>query len=102
MADRRIVVEHEDGRRVSVDEDAFAEASANPFNQGSDVHDFDANTGETIIRRRAARPADRHLSLEAEGFRPVAAIHGDAHDEHCLDGCDVQPGHEVALRKGER
>jgi hypothetical protein len=83
MAARRIVVEHADGRRVSVEEALFDSPEGNPFNAGSDVHEFDANSGQTVIRRRAARPLDDHVSLKDEGFKPVAYIHGEECDDRC-------------------
>lgn len=84
MADKRIVVEHRDGRRLSVLEADFDVAERNPFNDGADIHEFDGNTGETIMRRRQARPMDDWTSLKKEGFRAVMMI-------------DPETGHEVPL-----
>jgi hypothetical protein len=86
---RRIIVEHPDGRRVSVIDEQFDRPEGNPFNVGSDIHEFDANIGQTIIRRRAARPLDDHMSLHEEGFVPVAYIHGDECDDLCTHGPNV-------------
>lgn len=75
---RRIVVQHPDGRRVSVDEDEFEGTPANPFNFPSTVVE---DTGRSYLT--TGRPADDHQSLRDEGFEPVAYIHGEQCDERC-------------------
>jgi hypothetical protein len=80
MADRRIVVEHPDGRRVSVMESAFDDPAHNPFNHGGTVVEADANTGESRNRQQAARPLDDHQSLKDEGFEPTHRIDDEGHE----------------------
>ena len=89
MAVRRMVVEHPDGRRISIPEDDFDTAEANPFNHGATVHDYDARSGYTTLRETPAKPVDDWASLRAEGFKPVMLI-------------DAVTGHEVPLPKGRR
>jgi hypothetical protein len=72
--DRRIVVHHPDGRRVSVLEAEFGNPEHNPFNQSRQITSFDGNTGATVNYTFPARPADDHISLKDEGFVPVAEI----------------------------
>lgn len=86
MAERRIVVEHQDGRRISVLEREFDVPEANPFNKSATVHDFDANSGTTVLRQTAAKPVDDWQSLKAEGFRAVMAIDPDTGNECPLGG----------------
>lgn len=75
MAERRIVVEHKDGRRVGVMEADFDRAEANPFNHGRTVRE---DSGR--VYQEPARPTDDHVSLKAEGFKAVAMIDDDGHE----------------------
>lgn len=81
MSDRRIVVEHKDGRRISVIEADFDRDDANPFNHRATIHQFDANTGETVMTERPAKPMDDWQSLRKEGFKAVMAIDPDTGNE---------------------
>jgi hypothetical protein len=89
MASRRIVVEHKDGRRISISESDFDVTEANPFNHGATVHDYDVQSGQTALRASAAKPVDDWASLRKEGFRAVMLI-------------DPETGNEVPLPKGYR
>lgn len=80
MAEKRIVVEHEDGRRVSVMEADFDNPEHNPFNHGGTVVEVDANSGESRNRQLAARPQDDHQSLKDEGFKPTHRIDDEGHE----------------------
>jgi hypothetical protein len=70
----RVVVEHPDKRRVSVDEDRFDSPEHNPFNRSRQVTSFDGNTGAQVSYTFPARPQDDHISLKDEGFVIVADI----------------------------
>lgn len=81
MTQRRIVIEHKDGRRISVLEDDFERDDANPFNHRALIHEFNGDTGETVMRERQAKPVDDWQSLKKEGFTPVMAIDPDTGNE---------------------
>lgn len=81
MADRRIVVEHTDGRRVAVDEADFDDAAANPFNAARSVVSLDNDTGSQVTHEEPARPLDDHVSLKAERFKVVGVIDKDGHEQ---------------------
>jgi hypothetical protein len=83
----KIIVEHKDGRRVSVEEDDFDRVEANPFNQPQQVMEYDANRDLTIAYASPARPLDDHVSLKKEGFKPVMRVHGERHTKSCDDDC---------------
>ena len=88
MANRRLVVEHKDGRRVSVDEDAFDDSAANPFNRGGRVLAVAADgASPDRAQQTAARSPDEWQSLKAEGFKPTHRIDKDGH-EVALKGDD--------------
>ena len=56
---RGIVVEHEDGRRVSVDDAAFESVEANPYNGPRTVVSIDAGSnGQTTEQRSCCAGAD--------------------------------------------
>lgn len=99
--DRRIVVEHKDGRRLTVAEDDFNDEQANPYNYGGNIQSFDIDRGVTTVEQQPARPMDDHKSLKAEGFKPVMAIHGAKHTKECPYEADVCPGEgaEIPLEK---
>lgn len=90
--DRRIVLEHKDGRRVSCMESQVDDPSANPFNFGGPVYDVDASNGHASMRVNAARPDSKHISLQKEGFKPVASIHGPKHRGDCPYSEEDCPG----------
>ncbi len=81
----KLVVEHPDGRRVSVEENRFDDPLCNPYNIARMVISIDAGSHWREIEDNVGgrEPAD-HLSLRAEGFKVVSAL-------------DPQTGHEVAL-----
>lgn len=99
MTDRRLVLEHPDGRRLSIGEADFDRPEANPLNHGGLHHEWNVDLRETIIRTLPARPLDDWKSLKAEGFVPVAYIHGERCTRSCKHDTDVevQAGHEIAL-----
>lgn len=103
MTDRRIVVEHKDGRRISVFESDFEDETKNPFNFATQIHEFDGNTGATILRQQAAKPMDDWKSLKKEGFKPVAYIHEVECTRDCTHDKDVtvHEGNEIALEEGK-
>jgi hypothetical protein len=80
MVSKRVVVEHPDGRRVSVAEDDFDRIEANPHNVESTVRE---DTGRVYVR--PARPFDDHQSLKAEGFKIVGVIDSETGHEHGLE-----------------
>lgn len=87
----RIVVEHEDGRRVAIDEGDLDRVEANPFNAGGTARDEAGG-----VRQLPARHPDDHRSLASEGFEPVMAIHGAKHSKACADDCPGE-GAEIPL-----
>lgn len=99
MTDRRLVLEHPDGRRLSIGEADLDRAESNPYNHGGDRHTWNADLRETVIRAIPPRPMDDWQSLKAEGFVAVAYIHGDRCTKACCHDPDVevQAGHEIAL-----
>jgi hypothetical protein len=70
----RVVVEHPDGRRVSVNEADIDNPEHNPFNRSRQITSFDGNTGAQVSYTFPARPADDHISLRDEGFVIVADL----------------------------
>ena len=100
MSDRRIVVENlKLGRRLTIDEADFDNPDANPLNHGGDVHEWNADLKETIVRSLPARPMDDWVSLKKSGFKAVSYIHGPKCDRSCKHDKDVEvlEGHEIAL-----
>ena len=85
--------------RISIDEADFDNPDANPLNHGGDVHEWDSDRRETIVRTLPAKPMDDWKSLKAEGFKAVSYIHGAKCDRSCKHDKDVevQAGHEIAL-----
>lgn len=101
MSDRRIVVEHPDGRRLTVPEDDFDNPDANPLNHEHDAHEWDSDRGETVLRHRPAKPVDDWESLKRAGFKPYSYIHGPTCDRSCTHDTDVvvHEGHEIKLER---
>lgn len=77
----RLVVEHEDGRRVGVDEQLYGHPSGNPFNASSRVFRDDSNE----ISYTPGRPTDEHQSLLSEGFKVVGIITDDGGERGLTD-----------------
>lgn len=80
------IVEHQDGRRVSVDEADFDRTEGNPYNQPRTVVAFDGGdaSGNQTLTNVPGRLPDDHVSLKAEGFKPTHAV-------------DPETGHEMPL-----
>lgn len=104
MSERRIVVEHPDGRRLTIAESDFDNPDANPLNWAHDAHAWDSNRNETVVTAHAAKPAAECKSLKAEGFKPYAYIHGPKCDRSCRHEKDVAvlAGHEIKLSGRDR
>ena len=66
MSDRRIVVQDAAWRRLSIPEDDYDNADANPLNHAHDSHEWDADRGLTVLRSHPARVMDR--GSRAQGF----------------------------------
>lgn len=72
----RLVVEHEDGRRVGVEDNSYDHPSGNPYNFSSRV----VRIEDDSIQHTPARPGSEHISLKAEGFKVVAKINDEGHE----------------------
>lgn len=77
----RVVVEHDDGRRVSVDAEMLDDPQYNPFNRSRTVveHDNDNNATRTYVVPE--RPLRDRISLKSEGFTIVGYIDEDGHEQ---------------------
>lgn len=95
----RIVVEHKDGRRVQIEEADIDAPIHNPFNHPRGIIEMDENTGARQRGVIAGRDAADQVSLRAEGFLPVMAVHGEEHTDDCSEFCPGA-GCEVALPRG--
>jgi hypothetical protein len=72
----RLVVEHEDGRRVGVEDTDYGRTSGNPWNVPSKIVRIDSDE----ISTRPGRDEAEQQSLQAEGFKVVAAIDDEGHE----------------------
>jgi hypothetical protein len=85
MSTRRIVVQHPDMRRLTVDEADFDNPDANPLNREHDSHEWDSDHNTTVLVHYPAKPVDDWKSLKQMGFVPYAYIHGPKCDRSCKD-----------------
>lgn len=72
----RLIVEHEDGRRVGVEDISYDHPSGNPYNNSSNIVRVDSDE----IGFSPARPASEHVSLKAEGFKVTMAVDDEGHE----------------------
>jgi hypothetical protein len=96
---RRIVVQHPDMRRLTVDEKDFDNPDANPLNREHTAHEWNSDRNETVRVHYPAKPVDDWTSLRQDGFVPFAYIHGPKCDEDCTHETNVpvHNGHEIRL-----
>jgi hypothetical protein len=101
MSTRRIVVQHPDMRRLTVDEKDFDNPDANPLNHAHDAHEWDSDRNQTVLRHHPAKPVDDWVSLKKMGFKPYAYIHPAKCDRSCEHDTDVDvhEGHEIRLKQ---
>jgi hypothetical protein len=101
MSNRRIVVEHPDGRRLTIPEDDYTNPDANPLNHEHDAHEWNSDRNETVLVHYPARVMDDWKSLKQEGFKPYAYLHGARCDRSCTHdtNVDVHEGHEIKLKQ---
>ena len=98
---RRIVVQHADGRRLTIPEIDFDNPDANPLNRAHDVHEWNADRNATVVVHYPAKPVDDWVSLKRAGFKPYAYIHPESCDRSCTHDTDVDvhAGHEIKLEQ---
>jgi len=101
MSGRRIVVQHPDMRRLTIAEEDFDNAAANPLNHEHTAHEWGSDRNKTVLVHYPAKPADEWRSLKAMGFTPTSYIHGASCDRSCTHDTDVvvHEGHEIRLEQ---
>lgn len=77
----RLIVEHEDGRRLGVDDQDYDNPLGNPYNVSSRV----VQDTSAEMSTRPGRPEAEHISLKAEGFQVVGSIDDEGHERALSD-----------------